>query len=126
MKHIKLFESFNELEDSDIEMIEEFMNVLDFPRQNYDGHLVPRGYITISKDIIGSTYEPGFRILEKKPHLFKHPMVKRMMQNWRIEDIDISTGNDEITINYKPMDEIEFTREGYDDNMTYDEYLAYF
>jgi hypothetical protein len=124
-KHIKLFEQF--MSSDDIDKVKKFIEVLDFPRQNPEGYIMPSGEVSISGDILGSEYEEGYNIISKNPEILNDPEIIKEMEQYLIGDINIDTENDTVSIDYFPMSKSEYYDKNYDDDgLTYDEYLENF
>lgn len=141
MKHIKLFETFmddSEIQDLiddldeiglgeiDLAELQQLLEILDFPRQTDEGHLVTDGKVSISKEI---NTEPGAKIalaiIERNPSVLKNPKVLKLLDEWMVDTIKIDRGKDSVEVTYKPM-----SRQAYDDGdfesndgSTYEEYL---
>lgn len=121
MKYIKLFEAWENNE------LSTFIEVLDFPRQNPEGYLMSFGEISISRDVIGSRYEPGYNAIVENPEILNSPEFRNLMDKYLIQDINIDEENDTIDINYFPMSRSEYYTNNYDDDgLSYEEYLEYF
>ena len=133
MRHIKyfeLFETVNRITLIDIpdplKVMEEFMGVLDFPRQNDDGFLMGSGEVSYQYDIKGKQYETGYRWIKENPEILESPQVKALMGEWLIMGIEFEQNGD-ILVTYEPMSKKDWDRGDYDDTgMDYEEYIETF
>ena len=130
LKHILLFENSKPITLIDvpdpIKVIEDFREVLDFPRQNEDGFLVGSGVVEYEHDIKGKSYETGYRWIKENPEILEIPQIKSLLEEWAILGIEFLPDGD-IQITYEPMTRKQWDIGGYDDTgMTYSEYLEEF
>ena len=130
LKHISLFENSKPITLIDvpdpIKVIEDFREVLDFPRQNEDGFLVGSGVVEYEHDIKGKSYETGYRWIKENPEILEIPQIKSLLEEWAILGIEFLPDGD-IQITYEPMTRKQWDIGGYDDTgMTYSEYLEEF
>lgn len=103
------------------------MKVLDFPRQNPEGYITSSGEISISKDVKGRAYEPGYDLIVEYPEILNDPDIKKEMKDNLIGGISIDQENDTISIDYLPMSKSDYYNNNYDDDgLTYKQYLEYF
>lgn len=144
MNYIKLYEDWNSsvseknfskdewwwLNDpskDDLKKISVFLKVLDFPRQNPEGYITSSGEISISKDVKGREYEPGYDLIVEYPEILNDPDIKKEMKDNLIGGISIDQENDTISIDYLPMSKSDYYNNNYDDDgLTYKQYLEYF
>ena len=133
MRHIKyfeLFETVNPITLIDIpdplKVMEEFMEVLDLPRQNDDGFLMGSGEINYQDTIMGKRYETGYRWIKENPEILELPQVKALMGEWLIMGIEFEQNGD-ILVTYEPMSKKDWDRGDYNDSgMDYEEYIETF
>ena len=116
MRHIKyfeLFETVNPITLIDIpdplKVMEEFMGVLDFPRQNDDGFLMGSGEVSYQYDIKGKQYETGYRWIKENPEILELPQIKALMGEWLIMGIEFEQNGD-ILVTYEPMSKKDWDR----------------
>jgi hypothetical protein len=130
IKHISLFENTKpiiliDLPDP-IKIMEEFREVLDFPRQNEEGFLVKVGLVDYADEIKGTRFETGYSWAKSNPEILEVPEIKNMMEEWSISEIEFLPNGD-VQIIYEPMTKKEWDMGSYSDSgMSYEEYLEKF
>ena len=130
IKHISLFENSNPITLIDIpdpiKVIKDFVEVLDFPRQNEDGFLLGSGVVEYEYDIKGKSYETGYRWIKENPEILEIPQIKSILEELSIVGIEFLPDGD-IQVTYMPMTRKQWDTGSYDDTgMTYDEYTEEF
>jgi hypothetical protein len=130
IKYFELFETANPITLIDIpdplKVMEEFMEVLDLPRQNDDGFLMGSGEVSYQDTIMGKRYETGYRWIKENPEILELPQVKALMGEWLIMGIEFEQNGD-ILVTYEPMSKKDWDRGDYDDSgMDYEEYIETF
>ena len=130
IKHISLFENSNPITLIDIpdpiKVIKDFVEVLDFPRQNEDGFLLGSGVVEYEYDIKGKSYETGYRWIKENPEILEIPQIKSILEELSIVGIEFLSDGD-IQVTYMPMTRKQWDTGSYDDTgMTYDEYMEEF